>query len=302
MSNETAPRTIVVGTDFSDDAAVAAAWAGEIARQHGFRVVLVHAFAAEAVPAPEFVPLPPQYYEEIHGEAKKRLDEEASRLRAGGVDVTGELLLCQASTGVLDAARRHDAALIVAGTHGRTGWKRALLGSTAGRLVREATCPVLTVHRGDGAAPRPIHSVLAPTDFSQDAALAADAAARLLGSAGTRRRLVLLHAYRVPIEAMHLPAPVLMEAIRSTSESAHANLKRTRRSCSTPGSSVEPIARQGYPPDVILEYASHEPIDLIAMGTHGRSGLGRLLLGSTAERVLATAPCPVLTVRRPTDG
>lgn len=289
--------TIVAATDFSADAACAAAWAGELARQHGARLVLTHAFVADAVPAPEFVPLPPQYYEEIHGEVRRQLEAEASRLRAAGVEVDTELVLASAALGVVDVARRRQASLIVAGTRGRTGWKRALLGSTAARLLRDAPCPVLTVHRRDGEQPRPVRTVLVPTDFSEDAALAADAALRLLGPTG-ERRLILLHAYRVPVEAMHLPAQVLMEAIRSAAEIARTSLDALVATLRRPGLTIEPMARQGYPPDVVLEQATLAGADLIAMGTHGRSGLGRLVLGSTAERVLATAPCPVLTVRR----
>jgi nucleotide-binding universal stress UspA family protein len=60
---------------------------------------------------------------------------------------------------------------------------------------------------------------------------------------------------------------------------------------------VETKIVEGFPPEEILEQARHVGADLIAMGTHGRSGLDRLVLGSTAERVLANAPCPILTVR-----
>ncbi|WP_421997481.1 universal stress protein [Reyranella sp.] len=302
MTNLNGIRTIVAATDFSEDAACAAAWAKEIARQHGARLVLVHAFVAEAVPAPEFVPLPPQYYEEIHGEARRHLDEEAAGLRSGGIAVETDLVLSSPVLGIADAARRHHADLIVAGTRGRTGWKRALLGSTAARLLREAPCPVPTVHRQDNGHPRPVRTVLVPTDFSEDAALAADAASRFLGAAGTDHRLVLLHAYRVPVEAMHLPANVLMEAIRTTADAARTTLQELAAKLRRPGLTVEPTTRQGYPPDVIVEHAATAGADLIAMGTHGRSGLGRVLLGSTAERVVATAPCPVLTVRRTNGG
>lgn len=291
-------QTFVVATDFSADAACAVGWATEIARQHGARVALVHAFAADALPAPEFVPLPPQYYEQIHGEAMQRLEAEAAGMRAAGVDVQCELVLSHPVLGVLDVARRHGATLIVAGTRGRTGWKRALLGSTAGRLVRDATCPVLTVHCQDGSKPRPLRTILVPTDFSEDAALAADAAARLLCVPGDGHKLVLLHAYRVPLEAMHLPASVLMDAIRKTSQEAQASLDDLAGSLRRPGLAVEAVAREGYPPDVVLEHAAAIGADLIAMGTHGRSGIGRAVLGSTAERVVATASCPVLTVRR----
>jgi nucleotide-binding universal stress UspA family protein len=53
------------------------------------------------------------------------------------------------------------------------------------------------------------------------------------------------------------------------------------------------------PASAIVDYAQREPIDLIITGTHGRGGMSRLLLGSVAERVVRTAPCPVLTIRRP---
>jgi len=292
-------QTFVVATDFSDDAACAIGWATEIARQHGARVALVHAFVADAVPAPEFVPLPPQYYDQIHGDALARLEAEAAQIRAAGVAVQCELVLSHPVLGVLDVARRHGATLIVAGTRGRTGWKRVLLGSTAGRLVRDAACPVLTVHRHDTGQPRPLRTVVVPTDFSEDAALAADAAARLLCVPGDGHKLVLLHAFRVPVEAAHLPATVLLDAIRQTSEDAQASLDELAASLRRPGLAVEAVAREGYPPDVVLDHAAAIGADLIAMGTHGRSGVGRAVLGSTAERVVATAPCPVLTVRRP---
>lgn len=292
-------QTFVVATDFSDDAACAVGWATEIARQHGARIALVHALVADALPAPEFVPLPPQYYEQIHGEAMQRLEAQAAGPRAAGVEVQCELVPSHPVLGVLDVARRHGASLIVAGTRGRTGWKRALLGSTAGRLVRDAPCPVLTVHCRDGSAPRPLRTILVPTDFSEDAAVAAEAAARLLCVPGDGHRIVLLHAYRVPLEAMHLPAAVLVDAIRKTSEEAQASLEDLAGSLRRPGLAVEAVTREGYPPDVILEHAATLRPDLIAMGTHGRSGIGRAVLGSTAERVVATAPCPVLTVRRP---
>lgn len=299
MSNATSKPTIVVATDFSTDASCALEWAIEVARQRGARIVLVHAFTANVVPAPEFVPLPPSYHEELHGQARERLEAEAAHVRDADLDVATELVLSHPVHGVLDAARRYDASLIVAGTRGRTAWKRVLLGTVAGRLVREATCPVLTVHRHDGAQPRPIQTILVPTDFSEDAALAADAAARLLCELGEGLRLVLLHAYRVPIEAMHLPAGVLMDAIHATAGAAERSLGELAGKLRRPGLQIDTLAREGYPPEVILEAAPSVGADLIAMGTHGRSGIGRALLGSTAERVIATAPCPVLTVRRP---
>ena len=68
------------------------------------------------------------------------------------------------------------------------------------------------------------------------------------------------------------------------------------------GWSVDMAIRQGYPAAVIEREADQFGADLIAVGTHGRTGLGNLMLGSIAERVLHHAPCPVLSVRRPGEA
>ncbi|MEW6270985.1 MAG: universal stress protein [Thermodesulfobacteriota bacterium] len=299
MSSVQPLRTIVVGTDFSEDATAALGWAEHVAREHGAHLVLVHAAPSEVLPAPEFVPLPAEYYERIHAEARQRLEAIAAEVRQRGLTVDSELVLSLPANGVLDVGARRNADLIVVGTRGQTGWKRALLGSTAARLVRESPCPVLVVHPRDAGEPRPVRTIVVPTDFSEDARVAAEAAARLLGDGDGSRRLELLHAYRVPVEAAHLPAQVLLQAIRDAERAAHESLEALAATLRRPGVTVDVTAREGYPPEVIVEFARTARADLIAMGTHGRSGLGRLLLGSTAERVLPSAPCPVLTVHRP---
>jgi nucleotide-binding universal stress UspA family protein len=299
MGNVEPLRTIVVATDFSESSAAALAWAEGIAREHGAHLVLVHAVASEALPAPEFVPLPAEYYERIHADARAQLEAAAAEVRQRGLTVDSELVLALPVTGILDVAARRGADLVIAGTNGRTGWKYALLGSTAARLVREAECPVLVVHAQDAGKPRPVRTVVVPTDFSEDAALAAQAATRMLGESGEGRRILLLHAYRVPVEAAHLPADVLLHAIRDAERSAHDGLEALAATLRRPGVAVEVAAREGHPAEVIGDFARVARADLISMGTHGRSGLRRLLLGSTAERVLPSAPCPILTVHRP---
>jgi nucleotide-binding universal stress UspA family protein len=302
MSSVKTLNVIVVGTDFSEDATSALSWATQLARQHGARLLLVHALTSDALPAPEFVPLPPEYNEAIHSDAKRRLEEAASVARKAGVDVEHELILSSPSNGILDVAQRRGADLIVAGTRGRSGWKRALLGSTAARLVRRATCPVMTVRHDDDASPRAIRTIVVPTDFSKDADVAVATAAEIVGKSGADRRLVLVHAYRIPIEAAHLPSHVLQEAIRETERAAHDGLEKLAERLRQTGLRIEIAAREGDPTQVILELADLVRCDLIAIGTHGRSGLEHLLLGSTAERVLSSAQCPVLTVHQPEDN
>ncbi|MEW6268718.1 MAG: universal stress protein [Thermodesulfobacteriota bacterium] len=290
-------RTVVVATDFSDTAGTALNWAAAIAREHGARLVVAHASAPVAPPAPEFVVLPASYFDETRRAAQAQLDALVAALQTTGVPCSSELALAPAVTGVLEIAARHRADLLVAGTRGRTGWKRVLLGSTAARLVRDAPCPVLTVHPDDARHPDPLRSVLVPTDFSQEAWHAVESAQSLLLPA-TSARHVLLHAHRLPADAPYsASARDIEDAVRASIASAHGNLAALARRLTHPGLTVEVRVREGHPAEVIVEEAKGLGVDLIAMGTHGRSGVERLWIGSTAERVLPAAPCPVLTVR-----
>jgi len=299
MAQPSRMATIVAATDFSDAAGGAAEWGAQLARTHAARLVLVHALLPPVSPtaAPEFVPLPPHIYEEERRAVKEALEKRAEELRRTGCTVETQLEIGPAAWTILDAIERCKADLLVVGTRGLTGFKRILIGSTAARLVRDASCPVLTVHP-DATQHRPVHRILVPTDFSKDAARALEAAGRILGPVTDHARVTLLHVYRTTPEIVTpWPAPVLMEASRDVETEARKLLEETAAPLRELGIEVDVLARAGYPPEAIDEEARRIGADVIAMGTHGRSGLKRLFLGSTAERVLPAAPCPVLTVR-----
>lgn len=298
---ELAPvRTLLHATDFSPTAATAALWTTSLARLHGARVVVVHVLAPPIPPAgsADFIALPPDYEHHFREAASKRLAEETERLVAAGVPTTSELLVGPACPAVIEAAKKHAADMIVIGTRGLTGFKHLLLGSTAEHIVQSSELPVLTVHPADADGGRPLRSVLVPTDFSDDANKAIAQAGRLLGAARPNGRLVLLHAYHLPVEFTALGTmPVTPVLFADAAEQARTRLDAVAKPLRERGLQVETIALEGYAPTLIEEVARRENVDLIAMGTHGRSGLRRLLLGSTAERVVQHAPCPVLTVR-----
>jgi nucleotide-binding universal stress UspA family protein len=294
MRSRELPKTILLATDFSDTAAAAMSWAGRLAGEYGSRLIVVHASLPEPCPAPEFVVLPAEYYETIQSSARRRLDEEAASLRKHRLEVDVDFVTGPAVDGIQQAAARHGADLIVVGTRGRTGWKKLLLGSTAARVVRDAPCPVLTVSP-HAHPPGPIHTMLAATDFSIEASRASRAATNLLWRVGPHK-LVLLHVYRMPNEAVDLPTGMVKKAIAAAAAASDARLEGIASELRSPDLIVEPLGRSGYPPEVILEHAEELGVDLIAMGTHGRSGLDALVLGSTAQSVIAHAHCPVLTV------
>jgi nucleotide-binding universal stress UspA family protein len=134
-----------------------------------------------------------------------------------------------------------------------------------------------------------IRTILHPTDFSEAAAAAFQVARALARDHDAR--LVVLHV--LPPTFSDTAAPAL-EPVRTWEEEG---AKMCRLCPADPGTRVEYRQVEDDPAAGILRVARDLDCDLIVMGTHGRMGLARLLLGSVAEKVVREAPCPVLTVR-----
>ena len=298
MTETTAKKiqTILVATDFSDTANAGLDWAIELAIPLGARIELIHALLVPSR-ATDFVPSPPDFTEALQEAASGRLNEITDRVKEMGIEVTAELKLGVPSQVILDSAVDKGADLIVIGTRGLSGLRHLLLGSTAERVVQHAECPVLTVHPGDTDKHRAMNTILVPTDFSRDAETAYFAAISLLGPEPTAK-IVLLHVYHLPYEyTAYGTIPTSLHYFKDVEGAAQDRLASLADELRQQGFNVEALAREGFPPEVILDEAEAANADLIAMGTHGRTGLAHLVLGSTAERVVQRADCPVLTVR-----
>jgi nucleotide-binding universal stress UspA family protein len=294
------PSVILAATDFSDTAAAALDWAVELARQQGAHVELVHAVTIPPS-VPGYIPTAGLDFEaDVRRGAEGRLAETAAGLREKGVEVSTHLAPGTPSQVIVDRAEAVAAMAIVIGSRGLTGLRHLLLGSTAQRVVHGARCPVLTVHPGDFGKHRAIRTILVPTDFSRDADLAIHTAHRLLAPLEQDARLILLHAFNLPIEyTAYGPIPTSINYLQDTGLEAERRLFETAQPLQREGLAIDTVAREGDPAHVIAEEAEKRGADLIAMGTRGQSGLRHLLLGSTAERVVQYAPCPVMTIRRP---
>ena len=138
----------------------------------------------------------------------------------------------------------------------------------------------------------PIRTIVHPTDFSERSRYALNLACALARDHGSR--LVVVHVAAFPVavygEAVLIPEP----------EDYQEPLKRQLEQLPVPDSlPVERRFEEGDPATEILRVAQETSADLIVMGTHGRTGLERLLMGSVAEEVLRKATCPVLTIKRP---
>ena len=143
-----------------------------------------------------------------------------------------------------------------------------------------------------------VRTILVPLDFSPSSDAVLEWAAHLAEEHGSR--LVLLHAYHLPVDFQQLEGAYLPPDFwTQVKADASQNLDRYAVRLRERGLEVETSIREGYPASVIEDEARARHADLVVIGTRGHTGLKHLLLGSVAERVVQKAPCPVLTVKTP---
>lgn len=279
---------ILVATDFSDAATQAVTVACRLTEQLGNDLIIAHAWFLPALAyGEEPFELAGDVLQRMVDDDTRALDDEVAR-RTGECKrpVAKAMLRGAPSDAIVDLAKADPAiGAIVVATHGRTGLRRVLLGSVAERVIRHAPCSVLVV-RNELALP--VRSVLCPVDFTPSSQVAIDAACRLVAPGGTG--ITLLHVIEAPTShGGELPATFLREVDKRAAAALEAVAAEVRAKTAVP---VTTKLRVGYAGAQILAELDHR-FDLVAMGSHGRTGLARALLGSVAEKVTRHAPCSV---------
>ena len=228
------------------------------------------------------------------------------RLRAAGRETASEtadaleypartaVRLGRPSETILAYADDQDVDMVVAGTQGRTGLRRHLMGSVAERLVALADVPVVTARAtGDG----PVHGyddVLVATDGSAAADVATDHALALADCTGAR-----VHA----VTAVETDTPdIAPDPPEGRESGAEATVERVADRARDAGLDAVGTVLKGRPASAVVEYAEDHGVDLVAMGRTGQSGLSAALLGSTTDRVLRRCDAPVLTAGAAESG
>jgi len=282
--------------DFSAGSQHAMRLAMRLANDADAELVLLHCWYVPPLAfAGEFV-LPSSYYEEMQADAQRGLDDAVKELTAlGAKRLTSKLMTGLPWTTIVSALEDAAFDLVVIGTRGRTGLSRILLGSVAEKVVRHAPCSVLAVHP-DGEI-KAFSNVLVPVDFSESARHAAELAADLVvpGGAG----ITLLHVIDVPVAFYGEPAiPGFMRDLdKHSSDQLEAWATQLRSRTAVPVITRSRIGHPGAQTLAVLDQ-KESAIDLVVVGTHGRTGVSRILLGSVAEKIVRHAPCPVLVARK----
>lgn len=220
--------------------------------------------------------------------------EETAAALGERVTVETDVLTGRPSDAILDYVEDHGVDLVCMGTHGRRGLSRYLTGSVAERVLRRAPVPVMTVRASEGRAAGAYDEILVPTDGS-DRAEAAVAHALAIGEQFDSR----IHAVSVVNvgdlatgSEMGLPEH-LLEELKSAADSATEAVVRRAEGAGLDAVSTTSVGR---PKTDLLAYIEDHDVDLVCMGTHGRTGLDRVLVGSTAEALVRKSAVPVLTV------
>jgi nucleotide-binding universal stress UspA family protein len=232
----------------------------------------------------------------MEAEARRMAIEVARRLATPEITVETQVVLGRAATVILDEASAFEADLIVLGNRGRGPFESAVLGSVSAEVVDHSSRPVLVARR-DRA-----DRILLGEDGSASAAVAAD----------TVRRWPVLHGGTIRVLSVADIDPqgnvwlqgaargkALDAGLAKVHQEHEALAARTAAGLRAAGLQAESEVEDGGPAHRLVETSVNWDADLIVVGTHGQTGLQRLLFGSVARAVLYHAPCSVLMVPGP---
>lgn len=295
-------KLILVPLDGSGFGEQAIPMALRIAERERAELELVHVYEAIQPYRPQGAPpLDPTLDIELKKRSKAYLDAIAEWMRRHtSAPVAATVLDGPVGPTLVEYIATRRADLVVMATHGRGGLSRLWLGSVASDLVRNSSAPVLLIRPSESgsrtqAAP-PFRRVLIPLDGSPEGEEAVEHATAVAGDPGVQ--YVLLHVI-TPILYVPDPASVVYPDETEMQEWAKEYLGAVAERIRARGFAADfRTARHPQPARAILECADEITADLIAMETHGWSGVTRLLLGSVTDKVLRAATVPML-VHRP---
>ncbi|MEO8458457.1 MAG: universal stress protein [Chloroflexota bacterium] len=210
----------------------------------------------------------------------------------------------EAAEAILEAAEAEGADLIAISTHGRSGIARWLFGSTAGKVLESAKCPVLVLHPRSGedkGAPGPVvKKIVLPLDGSDLATSVLPVVEEFAKTMGAS--IVLYHSV-TPMAALpgfETQAPAAVAILPEMQDQAKQYLAKIVAEIKSRGVEASGVVSVDEPVHGVIAAADEMKADLIAIATHGRGGLGRAVLGSVADGVIrrtADVPCLVLRVK-----
>lgn len=229
----------------------------------------------------------------LEREGERIVDEATDRADERNVATVTEVLQGEVPETITGYAEEYGIDLVAVPTRGRTGVERVLLGSVTENVIRRATVPVLTLRPGDENHQYPYRGVLVPTDGSECATVALERGVDVAKTYGAT--LHLLSVADVVSSGFDLRSELRADALEGQANQVIDEAREVAERASV-GSIVGTIEHGASIHGSIQSYIDEHDVDIVVMGTHGRTGVDRYLLGSVAEKTVRTAPVPVLTV------
>jgi len=304
-------RRVAVPLDGSKESEQALRWAVTIARQSGCSLELLHAMfpplASTELAGTPLLAGPP--LDELESAIRNRLRVLAAKVAALGVGVEPIVIDGTVPDGLIDHMQARGTDLVVMTTHDRNRLERLLLGSMAASIVRHTQLPVLLVRPEavlrEITSPVRVQHILVPLDGSAFADEILQHASEL--ATVMRAELILLSVLQ-PVLAVATaaldtgPDPLVPLSNGANADGSARSLPELDREAESLRATRHLVVRTevvagGEPARAIVEYAKRHGVDLIAMTTHGRGALKRLVAGSVSEAVIRTSKLPMLIIR-----
>lgn len=275
-------KKILVPTDFSDQARIALDFALQIAQKAGAAIKLIHVFeypVASAYGSVEVVGIDPMEGEDLRSkmeESKANLDKMVAEFNTDGVSIESDIKVGNPFVNISSELKDEEVDLVVMGTRGTSGMEEALIGSNTEKVVRHAKCPVISVKEETNFDD--IDKIVFASNFKDDEPVLLQHLREMQALFNAK-----IHFVRVNTLNNFEPDPYAKKRIRGWLKENGFEGNEFR------------IYNDVDEEDGIMHYAEEIDADMIAMGTHGRSFLGRLFSGSLAEDMVNHARRPIWT-------
>jgi nucleotide-binding universal stress UspA family protein len=284
------PKAILLATDLSARCDRAFDRALSLAGEWHAKLVAVHVMedATEGIGEANLVP------SWRRTEDPQRLAEARirSEIREVAPDLTVVIEKGDPADAIMRTAEAHDCGLIITGVARDELLGRLALGSTVSGLVRRSRTPVLVVRR---RGRHPYGHVVVATDFSESSRHALEAAARFFpGSVFT-----VFNAYDAPMSGLITDTASYQAQFRAAAEEDAEAFIRSADLSGWRGQEPELLIEYGDPEQLLCDFVLEKDVDLVALGSHGRSALFDVLIGSVAQALISSLPCDTLVIREP---
>jgi nucleotide-binding universal stress UspA family protein len=304
-------KRLLVPLDGSKLAEIALPYAEELAIHLGSEVILINVrMPSEAPDNPEHKVYIGKLVATVEQDIKKSRALPPGETVKVASDIIGSSgLLTHPAEQILDYAEKENISLIVMATHGRTGIRRWMLGSTANKVARASKCPVMLI-RASAKIPESVRlgKILVPLDGSKQSEVVLAYIENLASK--LKPRISLLNVVEPPYQIYPVyegigyygstgmvRVPYTEEEVKPLKEAAEKYMKSVSDKLMDEGIKTNYEVRIGSPSEEIIEAEKRLGVDIMVMSTHGHSGFGHWDYGSIADKVLHAGSTPLLLVR-----